>query len=69
MRCTLPYFPAPSKEGAKAADFEIKHAWGPLEEAREKLDPESVPFSARIASQCRDGAATEGVTARHMGKT
>ena len=65
---TLDFTPAPSKTGTVAAQFELKCAWTPFEEARRILDPESTPFAARVASQCRDGAASEGTCAESMSK-
>ena len=63
---TLDFPPAPSKTGSVAAQFEIKCAWEPFENARKILDPESTSFAARVASQCRDGAASEGTCAEAM---
>lgn len=63
---TLAFTPAPSKSGDKAAEFEIECGWDAFEHAREALDPGSTPFSARVASQVRDGANSEGTCAERM---
>ena len=65
---TLAFTPAPSKSGEKGAEFEKECGWDAFERAREALDPDSTPFAARVASQVRDGANSEGTCAEAMSK-